>query len=385
MMAPHVHVPNERFRAINSSRIERWLGGRENVERASGYMRGWYGPPINVRDIPGSVWIGRDGDFCGKFDRGLAASAFDNLSDHLRRLWRETGSRGPVFGAGFGSVGAALERASQGYRQNLNQGQIVKAGATGVVSAASTLWRVGSMPTGGSTSSAAPTGRAPDKSTTGAMAYTNPATGTNHLTGADMASSVVNNAILLYDRIFDVLKAASSSATESVTGVPTRYQSSTPGDADYAGGNFLFIEAYSALGGVAHNWTTCLYRDDAGNDSQTLPSLAGINGCIIDRLDMPLNSWFAPLAAGDVGIKDLAQLQCSSAAVTGSALFVIGHPIGIMFFNIVGVPLPFGWLTNRSLAPRIFDDACLALLEFPKPATTATTYSGMMYATNAAP
>ena len=41
---------------------------------------------------------------------------------------------------------------------------------------------------------------------------------------------------------------------------------------------------------------------------------------------------------------------------------------------------------NLSGAPakRIFNDAALALFELPKPATTATTYNGMLYATSAA-
>ena len=50
---------------------------------------------------------------------------------------------------------------------------------------------------------------------------------------------------------------------------------------------------------------------------------------------------------------------------------------------IVTSMLPFDWLTNRQLAPRIFDNACLALIEMPKPATTATTYVGQLQAVSA--
>jgi hypothetical protein len=99
---------------------------------------------------------------------------------------------------------------------------------------------------------------------------------------------------------------------------------------------------------------------------------------------MPVNTWFAPLASGDVGIMDLAQMQCSAIVATGALNFVIGHPIGVMAFPVINSLLPFDWLTNRSQAPRIFDNACLALLELPAPATTATTYNGIIYATSAA-
>lgn len=381
-------------RSVHSGRIERWLGA-EKIARLSRHMTDgggpgvpWYGPPINLADVPGSVWITRDGDFVGDFERGWFDSAADSLFRHLRNLWAAAGrpiyQREPALGVGFTSISDALARASSGNSQNIN-GNIAKVGPTGVVGSASSLWRVGPQPAAGAAGSAAPGGRAPTSATTGAMAFANPASGTLHLTGADFSASIINNAVMLYDRIFDVAKTMASTATESVTGVPTRYQSSTATDPDYAGGNFLFIEVGgTALAATAHNWTTCTYRNQAGTDAQTLPSVTGISGAIVDRFDMPVNTWFCPLATGDSGIMDLAQMQCSASVATGAINFVIGHPIGIMMFPVINVLLPFDWLTNRQQAPRIFNDAALALFEFPKPATTATTYNGQIYACSAA-
>lgn len=373
-----------KWRSIHSGRIERWLG-REKAEYLSAQFRDWYGPPVNVRDIPGSVWIAPGGGFVGNFERGAFASALDNLRDYLRRLDREIAR--PMHGfaaAGFASISDALARASAGNGQLLN-GNIAKTGPTGVSNVASSLWRVGSMPAAGGAGSAAPGGRALTDATTGAMAFTNPSSGTLHLTGADFSASVINNALLLYDRIFDVAKTMNSTATEAVTGVPSRYQSTTSTDADYIGGNFLMIEVGgTALAATAHNWTVCTYTDQA-NAASTLPSVTGNSGAIVDRLDQPVNTWFCPLESGDVGIKALTQMQCSAAVATGAINFVIGHPIGVMSFPVINSLLPFDWLTNRLQAPRIFDDAALALLELPKPSTTATTYNGMIYATSAAP
>ena len=371
-----------RWQSVHSGRLERWLGA-ERVEYLSSQFKAWYGPPVNLTDVPGSVWVAPGGGFVGAFERGWFHSAADALRDHLRALWKAAGK--PAYcGAGFANIGDALLRASSGNRQLLN-GTISKSGPTGVVGSASSLWRVGAMPAAGGAGSAAPGGRALTDATTGAMAFTNPSSGTLHLTGADFSSSVINNAVMLYDRIFDVAKTMNSTATESVTGVPTRYQSSTSTAADYAGGNFLFIEVGgTALAATAHNWTTCLYRDEAGNDAQTLPSVTGNSGAIVDRFDMPVNTWFCPLASGDVGIMDLNQMQCSAAVATGAINFVIGHPIGVMSFPVINSLLPFDWLTNRDQAPRIFDDAALALFELPKPATTATTYNGLIYVTSAA-
>lgn len=366
---------------IPIDRVERWLGV-DKVRHLQDCMRGWYGSPINIVDMPGSVWITKDGEFVGKFSRGYFASAYDAFADYLKANWRELGK--PQYGmayAGFASISDALSRASQGYSQRI---QFNKSGPTGVVAVTSSLWRVGPQPVAGSAGAAAPGGTAHTSSNTGAMAYANPSAGTMHLVGADVSTSVINNSLLLYDRLFSVAKTMNSTSTESVTGVPTRYQSTTATNADYIGDNFGFVEVGgTALAATGHNWTTCTYTDQA-NASSTLPSLTGNSGAIVDRLDHPTNQWFAPLESGDVGIKAWTQMQCSAAVATGAINFVIGHPLGFMSFPVINSVLPFDWLTNRDQAPRIFDSACLAFLEPLKPATTATTYVGRVVMTNAA-
>ena len=369
--------------AVHSGRLESWLGS-ERLEQLAGNMKGWYGPPIALLDCPANVLMTADGDFIGNFDKSIGACAVDMFLDKFKKIDRALIEQRGSLNAGFASIGDALSRASSGYSQQLN-GNITKSGPTGVANVSSSLWRVGASPAAGAAGSAAPGGRAPTKATTGAMAFNNPSSGTLHLVGADFSASVINNAVMVYDRIFDVAKTMNSTATESVTGVPTRYQSSTATDPNYAGGNFLFIEVGgTALAATAHNWTTCQYRNQAGTDTQTLPSVTGNSGAIVDRFDMPVNTWFAPLASGDSGIMDLAQMQCSAAVATGAINFVIGHPIGVMSFPVINSLLPFDWLTNKKQAPQIFDDACIAMFELPKPATSATTYNGMIYVTSAA-
>lgn len=366
---------------IPTERVERWLGA-DKVLHLQDCMRGWYGSPICVRDVPGSVWITKDGDFVGQFDRGYFASAYDAFEDHLKRSWNAINR--PQYGlayAGFASISDALARASQGYSQRR---QFAKAGPTGVVAVTSSLWRVGTQPAAGSAGAAAPGGTAHVSSDTGAIAFNDPASGTLHLVGADVATSVINNSLLLYDRLHSVAKTMASTATEAVTGDPTRYQSTTATAADYIGDNFGFVEVGgTALAATAHNWTTCTY-DDQGNASSTLPSLTGNSGAIVDRLDHPTSQWFAPLASGDVGIRAWTQMQCSASVATGAINFVVGHPLGFMAFPVINSIMPFDWLTNRDLAPRIFDSACLAFLEPLKPATTATTYTGRIVMTGAA-
>ena len=373
--------------SVHAGKLERWLG-KDKIESLQSHLVGWYGPPIHIRDVPGDVFITADGDFVGNFNGGGFASALDQLQGHVRKFWQrvEREKLGKaIFGAGFTSLDDVIARASQGFGQKLNGGMVAKTGPTATAGGASSLWRVGTSPGAGGAGSAAPGGRAPTSATTGAMKFNNPASGTLHLIGADFSASVVNNAVMLYDRIFDVAKTMNSTATEAVTGVPTRYQSTTATDPDYIGGNFLFIEVGSpALAATAHNWTTCTYLDQA-NAASTLPSVTGNSGAIVDRFDMPLNTWFCPLEAGDSGIKALTQMQCSAAVATGAVNFVIGHTIGIMAMPVASPLLPQSWLSGTDITPRIFDNACLALFELPKPTSTATTYSGVINVCNAAP
>jgi len=345
-------------------------------------MKGWYGPPIHLIDCPGSVRVCADGDFIGPFERGYLLSAMDALEIALKRAIRGSGKvHYGVLNAGFASISDALSRASQGFVQYPG-GCFSKVGPTGVVGVTSSLHKVGAQPIAGAAAAAAPGGTAFVDSDTGGMVFENPSAGTLRLTGANVGCSVINNSLLLYDRIFGVAKAMASTGTQAVTGVPTRYQSTTPTDEDYIGGNFGFVEVgLTQLAATSHNWTVCTYLDQA-NAASTLPSLTGNSAAITHRLDHPVNQWFAPLAAGDQGIKAWTQMQCSASVATGLIDFVIGHPIGWMSFPTINSILPFDWLTNQDQAPRIFNDAYLAFLEITKPATTATTYGGRISATS---
>lgn len=370
---------------VNSGRLERYLGP-ERIAHLQACMRGdgrrWYGRPIHLLDVPGCVKITADGDFVGHLPSGVGQ--FLSALDLAREFWWRLGARPHygMVGAGFASISDALSRASQGYSQRR---QFNKVGPTGVVGVTSTLWRVGPQPAAGSAGAAAPGGTAHTSANTGAIAYANPASGTLHLVGSDVSASIINNSLLLYDRLFSVAKTMNSSATEAVTGVPTRYQSTTATDPDYIGDNFGFIEVGgTALAATAHNWTVCTYTDQGGNSS-TLPSVTGNSGGIVDRLDQPVQQWFVPLESGDVGIGAWTQMQCSAAVATGAINFCIGHPLGFMAFPVINSMIPFDWLTNRDQVPRVFDNACLAFLEPLKPATTATTYTGRFQLTNAAP
>ena len=367
-------------RSTHSQRLENWLG-QEAVANISKAMRGetpetrWYGPAIAVGNTPGKVYATADGDFVGPVGAGQFATQADFYRQRLRRIMREFQKRQRhTLNAGFSSLSDLISEATTGGKKR--EFSFNKVGTTGVVAATNTLWFVGNQPAAGAAAAAAPGGTIPTDATTGAFLFTNPTGGdTQHFVkGSPVASAV--NTLLLYDRLFSVTKTMNSTATEAVTGVPTRYQNTTAGNPDSIAGNFLIIECRTALPATAHNWTTCTYADQ-DNAASTLPSVTGNSSNIINRLDQPTSQWFCPLASGDTGIKALTQMQCSAAVASGAIDFTIGHPLAWMPCPIANVVCIIDGINSAFNLTRIFDDACMAFLEVTKPATAATTYNGM--------
>lgn len=363
----------------NPQHLERWLGA-DVVRSISDSMRDWYGPPVAMGGVPGKVFAQRGGDFTGRVRAGYEASGLDRLDEIARRVRRglrvtaRRHARGVQLNTGFAGLADLISEASIGKKRDF---PFSKIGPTGVASGASTLWRLGNLPAAGSASGAAPGGSPRTSADVGAFPFVNPASGdTQHFVGGSLAATNTG-VLLLYDRLFDVAKTINSTATEAVTGVPTRYQNTTLGAEDSASGNFLFVEVGGTpLAATPHNWTVCTYTDQAGAAS-TLPSLTGNSGAIVDRLDHPLGQWFAPLEAGDTGIKALTQMQCDALVATGVVNFGIGHPIAWMpapLFNYICAV--DGIITALNLT-RVFDSACLAFLEPVKPVTAAITYNGI--------
>lgn len=362
--------------STHSGKLERWLG-KEECEHLSKCTKDWYDRPIGISGVPGRVYAAAGGDFVGAIKGGGYTNLLEYQIERTKKIYKRWEKRqGRTLNAGFASLSELISEATSGGKSR--DYFFNKVGVTGVVGATNTLWFEGNYPPAGSNAGAAAGGTAWDDSSTGTFPFTNPASGdTQHFVSANVFGTVSGMSLLLYDRLFSVTKTMSSSSTESVTGVPTRYQSQTSTDADYIGGNFLMIECRSALSATAHNWTTCTYNDEGGSSS-TLPSVTGNSSNIAKRLDQPSGTWFCPLASGDRGIKALTQMQCSSASVTGAVDFTIGHPLAFIPVPLANFLSILDGINSAFNLARIFDDACLAFIEPLKSATTATTYSGII-------
>lgn len=394
--------------ATHSDKLERWLG-KEHVQRLSRDFKDFYWP-VPVNGVPGNVFVMPGGDFAGEIKAGSFMSAADGASVTLRKLRKRIEDRAKKSKAlatlyemiraedrrmlsvgAFASIDAVVAALTAG------KGQVQNFSKTGVASNAignaNDLWTRAGSPGAGAAGSAAPGGKAWSKADTGALAYVNSvgANDTNHYLNWVLTASVINNSLLLYDRLFSVAKTMNSTTTEAVTGVPSRYQNTSSSNVEYAGGNFVTIEnPTTVLAATAHNVTQAAsavwtYVNQAGttakqlnNNGGSIVTLAGVSACVVGGIDLAVGNWFIPLASGDIGIQALTQMQLSAAVATGTLDAMIGHPLAVNACPIANIAcLDDGLYTSMNLV-NILDDACLSFIEMPKPATTATNYSGVL-------
>lgn len=358
--------------------LERWLGAAE-VHNLSVNFRDWYGPPVAVAGVPGRVFVTKGGDFVGDCRAGSEISSVERAmhivrEDEKRRFRkfyaRQRGS--------FSSLSALITAATAGKQTRMVFSKVGTA-STAILGAMD-LWTAAGSPAAGAAGAAAPGGTSPTNASTGAMPFNNAVANANtsHFVNGWVTANAINS-LLLYDRLLAVAKTMNATTTETVSGTFSRYQNTTVTAADYIGGNFVFPSVPTTLlPATAHNWTVCQYTDQGSNTAQSIPSIAGISACALHQIDLLLGNWFMPLAAGDFGVKALTQMQCSALVATGTIDFVVGHaiaalpvPLANIVCNIDGVASAFNLVT-------VFDNACLGLIELPKPATTATTYTGML-------
>ncbi len=384
-----------RGRATHSDRLTRFLG-HDEVERISQQFKNFYWP-VPVHGVPGKVFVMPGGDFAGEILAGQFGNKHDRASDVLRKIrnrieakGRETRAAQSMLGmlrlennrshsiGAFASIDAVVAAATGGKGQTLLFQKT--GGASNAIGNSNDLWTRAGFPSAGAAGSAAPGGVIPTSASTGALPFKDlGTTQTSKYLNWALSASVINNSLLMYDRLFAVVKTMNSTATQAVTGVPTRFQSGTAGNDAYIGGNFCFpANPTTVLAATTHNWTVCQYTDQDSGTGNSFASTAGVSACVVGGVDLAVGSWFLPLAAGDVGVKALTQMQCSALVATGTIDFVIGHPIAVNACPIANIAcMDDGLYTALNLA-HIPDSACLSFLELTKPATTATNYSGMV-------
>lgn len=285
-----------------------------------------------------------------------------------------------IQGGGFSSLSDLITEATTGGKR---QDRIfTKVGTTGAVAFANSLWRVGTTPAAAAAAAALAGGTHNDNTTGGGLGQVDPAGGdTLHLTTVTSSATVQGQLLLLYDRLWNGLIALSSLATQTctLTGYPNstgRY--SGTGAAGASIGNFAFVanEAGATLSAVAHTWTM-VYTDHAGTTGQTAAAIAGISGAITNRVDHA--NWNIPLLTGDLGIADIESIACNvNTLAAGAPTIVLAHPLAFIPQLAANNPFILDGINSAFNLVEIQTDACMALMELQKSATTATTYTGQV-------
>lgn len=349
-------------RSTHASKLERWIGPNKAAE-LSALHKDWYGPPIALADVPGAVYCRGGGDFVGNIDAGGFQNYWDfSIECVKRKLHQAFLYQKSQMATGFATLTALQDAARAGYAQTL----LIPFSNFGTNARAADPWNV--IIPAGAYGAAAPGGTVYNKSSAGAAAMRNAGSGKTLTTvDGEFVQPTPSFSSLICDRLFGVAKTMNSTASEAVTGVSTRYQSTTPTDPDWCGGNFVYPVATSSLPATAHNHNVCQYTDDAGNLAQSFPSAAGVASTSARTVDLASGSWFLPLANGDVGVKDLTQIQLDALVATGAINYVLSHPLYWVLSlantdNTSAKPL-ISWGSNGINSAmqlvRVFDDACV--------------------------
>lgn len=355
-------------RPTHAQRLETWIG-KEQVEAISRNMRGWYGPPTPLFNLPGRVYACGDGDFCGSIKGGYYASLADYYENRIKRIARNTARRqGGRLHTGFSSLSDLISEATAGgKRQDWDH---VKTGTGAVAGRHYSLWNVGPTPGAGGTPTARPGGAVPTNATVGSLQQTDPGgSDTLHITTWQSQATAAPNTLMIYDRIFHAGTISHTITTaQSVTGVPTRYATTT------SPGNFAFLEvAPTALGATAANLTPFTYVDQSGNTAENAPSLATIVSSVLTQI--PHFPWFIPLNAGDTGLRNVTNVQFNAANTQGVSNLVMGHKIGLAPQPVANSMVVMDGINSAFNLAQVLVGACLAYMEW-KGVASASSYLG---------
>lgn len=270
-----------------------------------------------------------------------------------------------ISGGGFTSLSDLIaEATSGGKRQQL---RVQKQGVAAAAALASQhLWASTGIPAAGATASAAPGGRIPTNATLGALGQVDPGgTDTLHFIGCNPIATLVG-AMLMYDRIFDVV-VPETSTTTTVTGVPTRYTGST------AAGNWVSPNVTTVHTATAGNYTVT-YTDEAGNTGNSSGAVAKRVSGAVQQIPLTAPTWNMPLASPDVGVRAITNVALSAAGASGATEWIIGHSLVTLPCPIAGLPLPVDGINSAFSLVQILSGAAVTFLEFFKSVTAANAF-----------
>lgn len=351
-------------RQPNEARVAEAVGGNAMLDALYRATLEFYAP-IPVANASALVYRG-----------GLLPIPSDDRRARAATLHNPFRPRKLAHAAGFVSLSDLISEATAGgKRQDLSYS---KAGVTGVVARSNSLWGVGAWPAIGAAGGATGTGAVRTRTTVGALQQQNAAGGDQlHIIGGTFQASIGTQMLLIYDRLWDMTHTMTvDPRSNDAANVPTRYQT-----APLAPGSFISGEVTTVLP-AATPTISFTYVDQDGNDV-TGPAFSTIaSSAAVGTVPFTAGPWFYPLDPADVGVRALANnanaVDLSAAMASGVVTWFIGHPLLIVPLPTANVPVLIDGINSAFNLNRIYDDACIALLELVKGVTTATNHWGML-------
>jgi hypothetical protein len=178
---------------------------------------------------------------------------------------------------------------------------------------------------------------------------------------------------IVYDRLqANAALVHNSSATQGTGSTALlRYNSTVSTAANFAGGNQIWLEVYTAISATAA-LTEVVYTNQAGTTGRTSKQvlLGGANSSAVGSVVV------VPLADGDSGVLSVESVKVTVAQGTaGSFGVTIARPLLAVPVNLTGWGMTRDTLSGFPSMPRVEPGACLA---FSLLASNAGDPAGMM-------
>lgn len=205
--------------------------------------------------------------------------------------------------------------------------------------APTSYWTAGSVPAAGSVGSDTTNFTSRTVSTTGAMAYDNPASGTLYLTGITVYATVAG-VLHLFDRLADTGPITPATTYGSWTG---SYTATRPSDGTECE---IWAEITTALSAASHTLTVT-YKD-ASDTSRT--------GTIVLPASAPVNRMYPMAQYPSRGVKQITALSGSGTPTGAFALLFLRRLVSIAL-PTASTPMQLSW--DQTGAPVIYNDSCI--------------------------
>lgn len=226
------------------------------------------------------------------------------------------------------------------------------------------MWKQTGYPTAGASPPAfsAGSGYSPTNSTTGAVPFVNPASGSKYLAYAACTNASVTGSLIIADRLWACSGFDTTVLTAQTITTPGVIPSRDANGAALGAGVELWGEVYTAPGATGATWTVS-YTNQAGTAGQSATYAHPANAETAGQL-FPFT-----LASGDTGVRAVASFTADiSSGAAGDVGLTLIRPLFEIPIRYINVRIVTDAV--QLCLPRIYDNSCLMFIV--RPSSTAT-------------